>query len=99
MVAVGGFVYVTGFFSGTEASLGLVSRGVEDVFVAKYSQAGALQWARRFGGTTQDNPGGIAVDASGNVYVAGGFGGTATFGPALCERDARGPGRHFRRCS
>ena len=42
-------------------------------FVAKYSPAGVLQWARRSpaSGTNQDRNGGVATDPAGNVYVAG----------------------------
>jgi len=80
-VDAAGNLYVTGFFAGT-ASFGatnLVSSGLEDVFVAKYSSDGTLLWARKAGGSSYDEGRGIAVDATGNAYVAGLFQGTATF--------------------
>ena len=42
---------------------------------------GDLLWAKSMGGPADDANGGVAVDASGNVYVAGGFQGTADFDP------------------
>jgi hypothetical protein len=80
-----GNVYVAGDFAQT-AQFGastLTSAGGYDAFVAKLSGAGAVQWARRFGGSDGDEgvaPNAVAVDGSGNVYVGGGFEGTATFG-------------------
>jgi uncharacterized protein (TIGR03437 family) len=43
-----------------------------DVFVAKYDGSGKLTWATYLGGSKDDFPGAIAVDKTGNVYVAGG---------------------------
>ena len=59
--------------------------GSSDGFVAKYSAAtGAHLWSRRFGGTGNDYGTGLAVDGGGNVFVAGAFAGTASFGgPSL----------------
>jgi beta-propeller repeat-containing protein len=90
-IVVDGFgnSYATGFFSGS-ATFGqgqanqttLTSAGARDIFVAKYDSSGLLQWAKRAGagGTSIDQGMGIAVDGSGNGYVAGYFNGTATFG-------------------
>ncbi len=58
----------------------LTSAGGTDIFVAKYSSAGAALWARRFGGATDDSAYGIAVDASGNILVTGYFTVSADFG-------------------
>jgi hypothetical protein len=44
--------------------------------VAKYSQAGALQWSETMGVNSR----GIAVDGSGNVFITGIYTSTATFG-------------------
>lgn len=79
-------LYATGWFDGTNDFGGVVltnrSGGGQDVFVAKYSSQGALQWARRAGGSTAESDAGrgVGVDASGNVYVTGGFYGSADFG-------------------
>ncbi len=42
-----------------------------DAFVAKFSNAGVLQWATYYGGGGTDLGNGIAVDLSGNIYMAG----------------------------
>ncbi len=79
-----GNTYVAGTFSNTITigTTSLVSAGEQDVALAKYSPSGAVLWARRMGGAASDQPGGIAVDASGNVDVVGTFSGSANFGGA-----------------
>lgn len=59
-----GNVYITG----QTQSQGL---GSNDVVIAKYDSSGTIQWQRRLGNTTGDIGRGIAVDASGNVFIAG----------------------------
>ena len=81
-VDASGNIYVTGQFFGT-TNLGganLVSLGSGEVFVAKYNSLGVHQWSQRFGGTSSDGGTSVAVDAAGNVLVAGFFQGTANFG-------------------
>ncbi len=80
--------FVTGFWNGS-AVFGpgeanetiLTSAGSFDIFVAKYNSAGALEWAKRAGGTSFDQGLGIATDAASNSYVTGLFRGSAVFGP------------------
>jgi len=80
--------YVTGVFSST-ATFGLgeanettlTSAGNGDSFVAKFDNNGQFLTASRAGGSNFEQGGDIAVDGSGNSYVAGSFEGTATFGP------------------
>ena len=77
-----GNTYVTGWFTGT-ASFGgktLTSSEDDDIFVAKYDASGAVLWAKKAGGTNSEAGRSIAVDGSGNAYVAGGFEDTASFG-------------------
>src|SRR5262249_36134175 len=78
-----GNVYVNGWFTGT-ATIGttsLTSAGGEDLYVAKLDSTGTALWAVDFGGSgTFEEPGGLAVDGAGNVYVTGLFEGTAAFG-------------------
>jgi hypothetical protein len=82
-----GNVYVTGYFQGTVdfdpsvSTANLVSAGAEDIFVARYTSAGVLSWARRLGGTGADIATGIVLDISGNVLVTGTFSGTGDFDP------------------
>jgi hypothetical protein len=45
--------------------------GEYDIFVAKLSSSGAHLWSTYLGGSDHDSGGGIAVDASGGVYVTG----------------------------
>lgn len=84
-----GEVYVTGRFFG-ESRFGeepnetvLSSDGGAHSFVAKYTNEGALLWARQIVGTTNgfNEARGIAVDRAGNSYVVGWFQGTITLGP------------------
>lgn len=42
-----------------------------DLFIAKYSSAGTLQWATNFGGTDVDWATAVAVDSANNIYVTG----------------------------
>ncbi|MCP1385132.1 SBBP repeat-containing protein [Runella salmonicolor] len=81
-VDASGSAYITGNFQGT-ATFGATSKtseGSYDIFVAKYSSLGTFQWVQTAGGTDEDDGQGIALDASGNVYVTGYFQQTATFG-------------------
>ena len=59
-----GNVYVAGSTSSQGA-------GSNDVLIAKYNTSGAIQWQRVLGGTGAEIGYGVAVDSSGNVYVAG----------------------------
>lgn len=77
-----GNVYITGYFWGT-ATFGdttLSSLGNRDVFVAKLDTNGDWQWAKSAGGINGVQGNGVAVNYLGNVYITGGFAGTATFG-------------------
>jgi hypothetical protein len=79
-----GNVLVTGSFTGEMnfpgTSITLSGFGDTDIFVAKYNRLGSLLWAARAGGRGPDAGYGIAVDQAGNVYVTGGFTGSASFG-------------------
>jgi len=51
-----------------------------DVFLAKYSSAGVLSWAKGYGSSATDNGNAVAVDSSGNVFAASRSGGLVNFG-------------------
>ncbi|WP_406699030.1 tandem-95 repeat protein [Singulisphaera sp. Ch08] len=82
-----GNIYVTGQFQGTTDldpdpanAVNLTSAGSTDGFLAKFSPSGSLLWARSMGGTGVDRGTSLAVDAAGDIVVAGEFSGTASFG-------------------
>src|SRR5439155_11202445 len=49
--------------------------------VAKYGSAGNLLWARQSGFYYSDTARAVAVDSNGNIFVAGNFSGSSSFGP------------------
>jgi len=79
-----GNVLVTGFFDGSIDFGGgpLTSPNGRAIFVAKFSGVnGSHVWSKGYGASTGGGePNAIAVDASGNVIVAGRFTGTLDFG-------------------
>lgn len=77
-----GNIVVTGSFSDTIDFGGgpLVSSGSWDVFVVKFDAAGHHLWSKRFGDSAQQEGHSVAIDASGNVVIAGMFWGTIDFG-------------------
>ena len=77
-----GDYYSTGYFT-TTATFGtysLNSSGNSDIFIAKYSAAGIVQWAVKAGGPGADRGYSIKTDDAGNLYITGYYYGTATFG-------------------
>ena len=82
-----GNVYTTGFFTGivdfdpNAGVFNLTTSGSNDIFVSKLDVTGNFVWAKAMGGTAADTGSGIAVDATGNVYVTGNFQGTADYDP------------------
>jgi hypothetical protein len=77
-----GNVVVTGYFQNTLAMGGpvLSSAGGQDIFVGKFSGAGAYLWSERFGGAGSESSAGIATDSNGYVIGTGLFQGTVDFG-------------------
>ncbi|MBI4701132.1 MAG: SBBP repeat-containing protein, partial [Deltaproteobacteria bacterium] len=75
-------VLVTGFFEGNIDFGGglLTSAGADDVFVAKLDKDGKHLWSKRFGDGSGQSADGVVADASGNVLLAGSFGGSVDFG-------------------
>ncbi len=86
-VDAAGNALVTGNFGG-DATFGagepsettLTGVGDTDVFVAQYAPEGTLLWARSAASGDFVEVRAIALDASGNASLVGGFEGTATFG-------------------
>jgi hypothetical protein len=77
-----GETWATGYFANSVDFGGgaLTSAGASDIFVAKYSSAGAYVRAWRWGNTSWDKGYGLAVDRSGNAVVTGMFTGNVDFG-------------------
>jgi hypothetical protein len=69
-VSVGrdGRIAVAGY---TRRALDGAHTGGADAFVRVYERDGTLAWARQFGTTSDDEARGVAIDAAGNVVVAG----------------------------
>jgi len=87
-----GNVYVVGSFDGPMllGSITLTPRGRTDAFVASYTSAGALRWARAIGGLGADEALAVQASGDGQLFVAGYFTGelvTATQGTIV------GPGQ------
>jgi hypothetical protein len=59
----------------------LTAAGNYDIYLAKYDAANNYVWAKRIGGSAQEQGYALAVDASGNCYITGSFTGTADFDP------------------
>jgi hypothetical protein len=75
VVIVGEQIGGTDFGGGT-----ITSAGSADVFVAKFALAGDHQWSKRFGDAESQYARAVALDAAGNVIVAGLFSGTLSLG-------------------
>lgn len=79
-----GNIYVLGWFQGSLAFVppGLSSAGASDVFLVKLDPKGNHLWSKQFGDATGQHASDIAIDASDNVIVVGGFEGIINFGGA-----------------
>ncbi len=83
VVSPAGTATVTGFLNGTSTFGTTTLTGVGlDVILASYSTAGVQQSADRIGGLGTDLGRGLALDAAGNLYVAGQFSTTLDFNAA-----------------
>jgi len=75
---------------------GNTSAGGSDVFLVKYDTQGNRLWTRQFGTASDEQAYGLATDATGNLYIAGGtvgsFGGpnVGGFDAFLMKLDANG---------
>lgn len=70
-----GDLYVTGYFSGiiNIDSIPLVSKGDDDIFIAKITASGVVSWAKKIGGILQDQPIQLNLGSFGNIYLLGSY--------------------------
>ncbi len=88
-VDTAGYSYVSGFMWREEIipkdSTRIITgpQTTIDIFLVKCSLSGSVLFTRRMGGNgiNQTAPGGIILDAVGNVYITGGFSDTVDFNP------------------
>jgi hypothetical protein len=82
-----GNVYTAGTFGSSgdfDPGPGVVTfsaAGNYDIFIQKLDPAGNLLWVKQIGGIMDDVPSGMAIDASGNIYVTGYFSDQVDFDP------------------
>ena len=79
-VDASGITYMAGWFGSPILTFGSTTLtnvdntgNIADLFLAKYDAGGNVLWAKSAGGTSDDVATSIAVDESGNTYVAGYF--------------------------
>jgi len=77
VLVTGSFNYSVDFGGG---ALNSASAGASDIFLVKYSAAGAHQWSKQFGSTGNDAGYGVTADTNGNVIVTGSYVGSVDFG-------------------
>lgn len=75
--STGGFKFQVDFDPGAGYT-GILSAGLNDLYVQKLSPTGTLLWAVKIGGSGEEIGRGIAIDPNGNVLVTGNFTGTTT---------------------
>lgn len=81
-----GNIYICGKYGDfaqfdSKSTLGVSVTSDLDGFVAKYDKDGNFIWVKTINGTSQEIINGIAIDATGNVYLAGYTGGIADMDP------------------
>lgn len=77
-VYVAGFISANATFGGQSATNS--SPNFSQIFLAKYDSLGTIQWIRTGGGAGNDYAEDLAIDAAGNIYLAGSYSQSAQFG-------------------
>jgi hypothetical protein len=73
--------------SASGLSVFMSNPGLSNIYLAKYSPAGNLLWAKNLGGISIDYSKDLALDTAGNVYVTGGFYKTIYLNPLVSNAD------------
>lgn len=81
-IVASGYFLGTGNFSGipNDHTNDKNSGGSSDIYLAKYGNSGNHIWSTSYGGTNNENPRTIALDAIGNIFVCGEMFGTVNYG-------------------
>ena len=94
-------VYVCGEFFGPTITFGSTTLtnagepGSNDLFLVKYDLAGNVSWAKSVGGSGSDFARSVAIDKTGNIYIAGGFTSTSVaFGTIITLTNPGSTGTH-----
>jgi hypothetical protein len=81
-------IYINGSFRDTldtdpgSGTFDLVNPSIYmDIFISKLDSSGNFQWAKQFGGTSQDFAQSFLTDKNGYVYLVGNFNGNIDFDP------------------
>jgi len=89
-ITIAGTFHGSADFARNATPVRLTSQGGADVFLARYSSAGSLLWARDIGGTSDESvpERGLSVDAQDQPVLIGQFSGSADFdpGPGLAAK-------------
>jgi len=78
-------IVITGEIRGTIDIGGgpLATTGSDDILLAKFGPDGTHKWSKRFGDASSQDSGDVAIDASGNIYLAGTVSGSIDLGGLL----------------
>lgn len=71
-----GNIYVSGYtssslFISTSGAFQTTIGGYTDAYITKFSNSGSRLWSSYYGGSGNDYAYGVAMDASGNIYITG----------------------------
>lgn len=82
-----GNIYITGFFTGkmSHGEISLASKKYrnmesQDVFIAKFTVEGDIEWMENAGSSKSDEGKCAVADDKGNIYISGNFESNASFG-------------------
>lgn len=88
-------VYVTGYFQGTvefdpgTGSTELTSAAGNDLFVLKINASNDFEWAKRVGGSGNDQGTSIVIDNNNDIVIGGYYFGTVDFNPDPVDTDMK----------
>lgn len=83
-VAITGYFIDTANFGGSDLTS---NAGSNDIFIARYSASGVHQWSQRFGNFQYDFGHAVAMNAAGDVFLAGEFNGPVDFGGGSLDNE------------